>query len=253
MTIAPPAVIQVRRLKRACVLAIAALAAALPTGVGAANVQILRQAGGDYGVKVMSYKEMPFRTVVHQERDFSCGSAALATLLRFHFGRSVDEAAIFAAMWKTGDQARIQKVGFSLLDMKAYLKSVGLDADGYRVPLSSLIAKQAPSIVVVRTGRYKHFVVLKGVRDGYALIGDPAFGLKAEKLSDFARTWEGIAFLIHGPPDVEATEFNRREDWAALTQPSLERALREQPSASALMRDLPPIYQLTTVFHVGPQ
>lgn len=200
---------------------------------------------------MLSYKEMPFRTVVHQQHDFSCGSAALATLLTYHFGRRFDEASIFKAMWDEGNKAEIQKVGFSLLDLKTYLKTLGLSADGYHVPLAALLQKQAPSIVVIRTGAYKHFVVLKGVKDGYVLLGDPALGLRAQTIKDFARDWQGIVFLIHGDRDVEAAFFNRNQDWRTLTTPPLMLALREQPSASALTRDLPPIYQLTTTFHVS--
>lgn len=231
-----------------------ALACALLTAApaGAAVLPTVREAGGTYGVRVLSYKEMPFRTVVHQERDFSCGSAALATLLRYHFGRPVDEAEIFQKMWEKGDKAKIQKVGFSLLDMKTYLTSIGLDADGFRVPLEALLAKEAPSIVVLKTGAYMHFVVLKGVRDGQVLLGDPAFGLKTVPVADFAKSWQGVAFLIHGPADVEAAAYNRRQDWAALPRPALDMASRAQPSASALVRDLPPIYQLTSTFHVTP-
>src|SRR5208283_4171640 len=62
-----------------------------------------------------------FRTTWHQQYDFSCGSAAVATLLSFHYGRPTNETTVFKAMFAAGDQARIQVQGFSLLDMKRYL------------------------------------------------------------------------------------------------------------------------------------
>ena len=55
-------------------------------------------------VSVVSYRDIPFRTVVRQRYDFSCGSAALATLLRYHYDREVGEEQIFRAMYAAGDQ-----------------------------------------------------------------------------------------------------------------------------------------------------
>ena len=69
---------------------------------------------------VRSFEEERFATVIRQKYDFSCGSAALATLLRYHYGLSQDEEATFRGMWATGDQPQIRRVGFSLLDMKRY-------------------------------------------------------------------------------------------------------------------------------------
>ena len=68
-------------------------------------------------LNVVSYRDIPFRTVVRQRYDFSCGSAALATLLRYHYNRDVGEEQVFRAMYAAGDPCVIQPVGFSLLDM----------------------------------------------------------------------------------------------------------------------------------------
>src|SRR5215470_19450925 len=73
-------------------------------------------------VAVKSYVARKFETVVKQRYDFSCGSAALATLLTFHYGRAVSEEQVFDAMWSVGDKANIRAKGFSLLDMKLYLQ-----------------------------------------------------------------------------------------------------------------------------------
>ena len=76
----------------------AAGAAALTLAVAAASpgqAQIVINNGGAYALNVVSYRDIPFRTVVRQRYDFSCGSAALATLLRHHYGRDVTEADVF--------------------------------------------------------------------------------------------------------------------------------------------------------------
>src|SRR5438128_1698017 len=66
---------------------------------------------GDNGaatVQVMSWRDIPFRTVVRQQHDYSCGSAALATLLTYSYGIKTTEVDTFTAMYAKGDQAKIQ-------------------------------------------------------------------------------------------------------------------------------------------------
>jgi uncharacterized protein len=183
------------------------------------------EAGGYYKVGVVSYRDIPFLTVVRQQYDFSCGSAALATLLRYNYGRSVDEATIFKAMYLVGDQASIRRKGFSLADMKTYLASVGYTSDGYRVPLDRYAKAAIPAIVIIRVGHYRHFVVIKGIRDGYVLVGDPANGLREYTVRQFESVWDGLVFIIHDEPHPADRHFNNPTEWARLQQVSLEPAV----------------------------
>ena len=91
-----------------------------------------------FNVPVTSLIGRRFDTVVRQQYDFSCGSAALATLLRFHYDAPQTEQSVFLGMWQDGDQAQIRRLGFSLLDMKRYLAARGIPADGYRVTSDAL-------------------------------------------------------------------------------------------------------------------
>jgi uncharacterized protein len=73
-----------------------------------------------------------FSRTWHQQYDFSCGSAAVATLLTFQYDRPIDETTVFKEMYAVGDQAQIRAKGFSLLDMKRFLESRGYTADEFR-------------------------------------------------------------------------------------------------------------------------
>jgi len=73
---------------------------------------------GSFSPHVKSFKELRESRVTKQQYDFSCGSAALATLLTYTYGEPISETAVFEAMFKVGDQANIRKVGFSLLICK---------------------------------------------------------------------------------------------------------------------------------------
>jgi len=58
-----------------------ALSLLLTTSTWAGSVVIPGADSGTLNVKVMSLKERQFRLTVRQKLDFSCGSAALSTLL----------------------------------------------------------------------------------------------------------------------------------------------------------------------------
>ena len=64
-----------------------------PAPAEATEVQVRLLGGGTFDKKVEDFKGRRFRKVVHQTLDFSCGAAAMATLLRYHYGQSLDERA----------------------------------------------------------------------------------------------------------------------------------------------------------------
>ena len=225
-------------------LGIAAATLAVVASIPAdAQVRLVNEAGGNYEVYVMSWWEIPFRSVVRQQYDFSCGSAAISTLLTYHFGRPTSERESFAAMWEQGDQETIRKVGFSMFEMKTYAESLGYRAEGYRLPLAKLARLSRPSIVLVDLKGFKHFVVVKGVRGDRILVGDPMLGLSEYSLADFAKIWNGIALVVDAPGDRKP-KFNLAGDWGPWSKAPLEGdAIRVV--ADDLTTYLPPSYQLT--------
>ncbi len=236
-----------RRAKRACTISrllVASFSLGLVSAAAAAQLQTASEAGGTYQLQVISYRDLPFRTVVRQQYDFSCGSAALATLLRYHYGMAVGETDVFRAMYAVGDKPKIQKVGFSLLDMKHYLSGRGIVADGYKAPLDLLARTGIPAIVVINVGRYKHFVVVKGLRGGMVLVGDPALGLKAYREAEFAKVWDGAMFVIHAHAPAPA-KFNTSLECGNVPNAPLSWAAYQQQSISELTRDLPISFQIT--------
>lgn len=223
------------------------LAGAIATAPAeAGSVRVAVPGVGDFQAPVTSLQAIPFRTVVRQEYDFSCGSAALATLLRHHYATDVSEADVMRQMFATGDQAKIAKLGFSLFDMKLYLQSRGIAADGYRVPLDVLEATQTPAITMITLRGYKHFVVVKGVRADMVLVGDPAAGLKAFPRKQFEKIWDGVVFVIReAQVQTPRPVFNSSAEWASLPTPPARAPFAAEPSLAALTRTLPPAYQLT--------
>jgi predicted double-glycine peptidase len=169
---------------------------------------------GTFSMHLTSLKETRFRNTIRQKYDFSCGSAAVATLLSYQYGYPVDEQAAFVQMYTHGNRQKISREGFSLLDIKRYLQSNGFDADGFQLPLEKLQEEGLPAIVLIDEKGYHHFVVIKGLRDGRVLIGDPAIGTRSIPLAQFDQVWKNkLIFVIHNRRNW--ANFNRADDWHA--------------------------------------
>jgi len=182
------------------------------TGVQAGPMDLVGTGSGRYALKVTSLKEARFRTTVRQQYDFSCGSAALATLLTHHYGTQVSEQSVFEAMYAQGDQQKIQREGFSLLDMKRYLRDQGYQADGFELPLDKLVESGLPAIVLIAEKNYHHFVVVKGMRNGRVLIGDPSTGARALSRETFESVWVNrLLFVVHNRQSQAL--FNANAEW----------------------------------------
>lgn len=193
----------------------------------------------DYHVPVASMLARKFNTVVRQQYDFSCGSAALATLLLYHYELSRTEADVFAGMWREGDQPRIRQVGFSLLDMKRYLAENQLRADGYRVTLDAIAKRGLPGIALITVKGYRHFVVLKGVTDDRVLIGDPSLGLRSMPRAEFQAVWNGVYFVLNSNLDVGQRNFNGPRQWHVLARAPVGGTFVEPLSQQALSLSAP--------------
>ena len=170
--------------------------------------------GGNYRVSTKSFAEMKFNTVYKQEFDFSCGSAALASLLTFHYGNAVTEKSVFLEMYEHGDQKKIQELGFSMLDMKNYLSRHGYDSDGLKVNLDKLREFNSPAITIIDLNGYLHFVIIKGITEQNVLIGDPAVGVKIYPRDEFEKMWsERILFVIHDNGDIQTEDSRNQKEW----------------------------------------
>jgi len=200
----------------------------------AGDVMLPDVGGGLLNVKVVSLKERRFTTTIRQQHDYSCGSAALATLLTYQYKHPVSEETAFKAMWERGDQAKISREGFSLLDIKLYLEGIGYSADGYVAPLEKLASVGVPAIVLIRDNGYNHFVVVRGIQDGMVAVADPSVGARVIPQARFEKMLlNRILLVINGRKDQVA--FNRPADWKIREKAPIGVALGTDNLASAIM------------------
>lgn len=215
---------------RAVLLVSGAMLLAAPARAGSIWVP---GAEGTANVATTSIEERKFKQVVRQRYDFSCGSAALATLLTYHYEDATDEMTAFRFMYEQGDQEKIAQAGFSLLDMKSYLEGKGYDADGYEASLVTLAEAGVPAIALINYRGYRHFVVVAGLRNERVLLGDPALGTRLVTRSEFEQMWDnGVLFIIKSNPEIGRTHFNTDVQWQGLARAPLGTAIGADDLAS---------------------
>ncbi|WP_373187478.1 C39 family peptidase [Halopseudomonas sp.] len=155
--------------------------------------------GGVAFKEVTSIRERRFVNLVEQETDFSCGAAAMATVLNEAYGWELSEAEVIHGMLAEADHEQVRTKGFSMLDMKRYAETIGLRARGYRIPAEQLENIKVPTIVLVDIRGYKHFVVMQRSSEDWVYLGDPVLGHKKVTREEFSNGWNGIIFAIIGP------------------------------------------------------
>lgn len=202
------------------------------TSSHAGSVMIPGMYGGGITVSATSLKEQNFLTTIRQKYDYSCGSAALATLLTHHYEDRVLENEVFQWMYENGNQEKIRREGFSLLDMKNYLTHRGYNSDGYFVDLDKLAKVSVPAVVLINNRGYRHFVVVKGVTDNRVLIGDPNAGIRVMPRGDFEKSWNGLVFIITTQRTQTEKNFNRLSEWRVREPAPLGTALRPNELAN---------------------
>ena len=155
-----------------------------------------------FSKKVKTLTELKFKNMVRQTRDYSCGAAALATILTYHLGKETSEDEIMTYIFAKSDPETIKKVqerGVSLLDLKNFAEALGFKSAGYKVSVSQLKRLDRPAITLINHNGYSHFIVLKGVADREVFLADPARGNTVMGLEEFLRMWNGILLVFKNP------------------------------------------------------
>lgn len=183
--------------------------------------------GALYRGHVESMQEGRYRNMVRQHTDYSCGAAALATILRYAYRLDVDEKQVIQGMMGVADIDLVKQRGFSMLDIKHYVESLGMRGRGYRVDEARLRTLRVPGLVLMDVRGFRHFVVLKQVNGDTVELADPMLGNRSMPLDEFIKAWPSHAIFV-----VIGNDFDRR---TVLLQPT------RKPSARALFARQGPI------------
>jgi len=154
--------------------------------------------------------------IVKQTYDYSCGSAALATLLNSYIGEDLSERQVIAGLLHYGNKENIkQRRAFSLLDMKKFVQVLGYKGVGYQAGLDDLLNLQHPCIIPITVFDYRHFVVFKGIHQGHIFFADPWWGNSSYPLAQFENNWYRHAlFMVYpkqGGPELKALRLKEED------------------------------------------
>jgi predicted double-glycine peptidase len=167
----------------------------------------------DVFVNVEPLAVQRFNNVVRQAFDYSCGSAALTTILDFYLGRNLQERQVMEGLLRFGETERIvERRGFSLLDMKRLATALGYPSGGFKAEASDLEALDHPAIAPIEYAGFKHFVVVRAVYDGRVFVADPALGNISFTMHRFLEVWDNnVLFIVFPNGDKPASGLALKE------------------------------------------
>ena len=180
---------------------------------------------GSFRLPVTSMRDRPLKSIVLQQYDFSCGAATVAMLLTYHYDMPTTEEDAFRAMYEVGDQEKIQREGFSFLDMRNYIKSRKLNAAGFELSLDEIQELGVPAIALITLNGYKHFVLIKGIKGNRVLIGNSAIGLMAMERDKFDAIRDDVVVLICNKAKLGREHFNLAAEWSVKPKAPVGKAL----------------------------
>ncbi|SCY10239.1 C39 family peptidase [Desulfoluna spongiiphila] len=200
--------------------------------------------------EVSPLSESLFENIVKQEHDYSCGSAALGTLLNYCLGENLSETQIINGLMKFGDMEQIKRLrAFSLWDMQQFVSALGYESGGFNAELEDIRdADNWPCIVPLELFGYRHFVVLKGVHKDHVLVADPWRGNGSYTISQFTDMWyKSILFKIFPDRGCAVSGLRLKPEDMRFIDQDMQKSLifdLETPF------DIPK--ELETDFYVGP-
>jgi ATP-binding cassette subfamily B protein RaxB len=137
--------------------------------------------------------------VILQTEAAECGLACLAMVLNHH-GASTDLAALRT-------RHTIALTGVTLATLTEIARQEQLGTRGLRLDLDELPQLRLPAIL---HWDLNHFVVLKSVGDGQAVVHDPAFGERRLSLQEVSQHFTGVALELWPNPGFAPIEDKTR-------------------------------------------
>ncbi|WP_299425428.1 cysteine peptidase family C39 domain-containing protein [uncultured Meiothermus sp.] len=150
----------------------------------------------------ISHRDLRYQEVVGQTDWFTCGPAAAATLLRYHYDKDTSEAQMLMLslgfMQKPEDEARLS--GITALALRQAMQAKGLLSRGFRLTPAQLVdyfQRGGLPVLLHVTRPEPHYVVAVGLIGGQLVLADPSWGRRIMPLAAFDREkgFSGVALV----------------------------------------------------------
>ncbi len=133
-----------------------------------------------------------------QKRDYSCGAAALATLVQYYWEDELTEDQILHELDVMLTREEIVdrlKNGLSLTDLRRVAVRFDYQASIGKLEFNKLAEAKVPLVIGIEIRDYKHFVVFRGTDGKYVYVADPARGNVRIPVWKFVESWQENAVL----------------------------------------------------------
>lgn len=154
------------------------------------------------------YRTLRYSGVIGQTSDFTCGPAAIATLLTHYYGQPVSEKSVTErSVVDMQSRGKAVTEGLTLLSLRNVLSQESVAGSGYKLTLEQLRGVMAQGLPVVANVVYPkgHYYLVLAVDDQNVLLADPSWGVRSQPLDNFLNAWNGVV-LIPQPSEAQATQ-----------------------------------------------
>ncbi len=183
-----------------CVRWIAATSLLLAAGCSSSPAPSGLSSGGTrYHKDLKPWVELRDKNTVIQAWDYSCGTGALATLLRYYYGDDVTEQQLLEDIFEhlTDEEAKDRILeGMLMSDLQHVAERRGYEAQIGGLEMDKLPLLHKPIIVWVIRDGYKHFAVLRGIREDRVYLADPSAGNVRMSVDDFRKEYQERALIL---------------------------------------------------------
>jgi uncharacterized protein len=149
--------------------------------------------------RIRSWKEIRQQNIVMQEFDYSCGAAALATLLRYFWEDDVNEETVLHTVDGFLSPAeykdRVQN-GLAIADLQRAAVKLGYLSEAGKISFEELCQSKVPLLVAIIADGYAHFVVVRGIFGDNVYLADPIRGNIRVRTTLFQTQWQKHAVLV---------------------------------------------------------
>ncbi len=172
-------------------------------------------ASSTLAVPITPYRTLRYEGVIGQTSYYTCGPAAVATLLTYYYDRPTTEAEILelseTAMEGSGKNP--EERGITALALIQALADRGIQARGMRLTLTSLaeyFGNGGLPVVLHVTKPQMHYVLAVGMVGDWIILADPSWGRRIQPLDALVNE-QGFSGVTLVPVTSENLIFTAKE------------------------------------------
>ena len=179
----------------------------------------LRDRDRSFQRTVKNWKAIRNQNIVMQQRDYTCGAAVLATMMRYYWKENVTEQKLLVQLVKMLSQNEIKDRlinGLTIVDLRKLAVENGFLATIGRLSFKELTESKIPLIVAITHNDRKHFVIFRGFDGQWVYLADPSRGNIRVPPSQFVEEWQKHTILVvikrSGQPDPASPLHTQERD-----------------------------------------